>query len=69
MVEGLDQNGHRRGHQGKRRGYQAKKPRKSAKWVHGDTSGLNQTQWRSSVSLVNNTISSIDPQSTVTGAT
>jgi hypothetical protein len=37
--------------------------------VHSDTSGLIQTQWRSSVSLVNSTLSSIDPQSTVTGAT
>jgi hypothetical protein len=69
MVEGFYRNGHRRGNQGKRGGYQAKKARKSAKWVHSDASGLNLTQWRSSVSLVNITLSSIYPQSTVTSET
>jgi hypothetical protein len=69
MVEGFDRNGHRCGNQGKRGGYQAKKPRKAATWVHSDVSGLTQTQWRSSVSLVNSMLSSIDPQSTATGAT
>jgi hypothetical protein len=37
--------------------------------VHSDAIGLTQTKWRSSVSLVNGTLLSIDPQSTVTGAT
>jgi hypothetical protein len=69
MVEGFGQNSHRRGNQGKRGGYQAKKPRKAAKWVHSDASGVTQTQWRNSVSLVNITLLSIDPQSTVTPAT
>jgi hypothetical protein len=68
MVEGFDRNGHRRGNQGKQGGYQEKKPRKAAKEVHSDSSGLTQTQWRSSISLVNSTLSSIDLQSTVTPA-
>jgi hypothetical protein len=69
MVEGFGRNGHRRGNQGKRGDYQAKKPRKAAKGVHSDASGLTQTQWRSSMSLVNSTLSIIDPQSTITPAT
>jgi hypothetical protein len=69
MVEGFGRKGHRRGRQGKRGGYQEKKPRKAAKWVHSDTTGLTQTKWRRSVSLVNSTLSRINPQSNVTGAT
>jgi hypothetical protein len=69
MVEGFGRNGHIGGNQGKRGGCQPKKPRKAAKWVHSDASGLTQTQWRRSVSLVNSTLSIIDPQSTVKGAT
>jgi hypothetical protein len=69
MVEGFSQDGNRRGHQGKRGGYKSRNPREAAKLVHSDAIGLIQTQWRSSVSLVNITHKSIDPQRTVAGAT
>jgi hypothetical protein len=69
MVEGFGRNGHIRDNQGKRGGYQPKKPRKAAKWVHNDENVLTQMQWRSSTSLVNSTLSSIDQQITVTGGT